>query len=231
MIKSKKIQKVWRIVLYEVFTDRFSSILSINDINERINHIINNFESFTAVALYKNLVFCSSLTPISEISLDYSNKFVESMESFENIFKDPKSCEIDDNLLINQEEKQILDNIIHNQMIVFNDYVERRIHCDQLSNKSEEIFNESYNSICSTFEIRKIPKHSPMYISNIDNTIHYYCTLSQALYIAVFGINPQTGRLISIDIENIKNKYPERYLCMKNFQIKYPQGTKYLILV
>ena len=217
----EKIYIVWRKVLKTSFEHRFSKCISNEKITENVNTVIANFNTFTPECLYKNIVFCSSETIIPTIALDYAERFVD---NFIETFKNPYSCEIDE-----CDDKELLKNIIEKQMFVFNHQIETMLHCEL-----PLLWKESYNNISKIYDIDYIHKHTPIWVQVYEDDFHkrYYFTISQIVYISVFGINPQTGNKFSDDtMKKFKLLYPERYDCMIIFKKYHSEGAKHLCLI
>jgi len=240
-----KILKVWKKILHDVFTDRFGSVISEEIIKENVNSVIKNFSDYSAEVLYYNLVLCSSATPISEIALDYAVRFVD---NFNDTFSNPKTCEIDNNPYISEEYSKMLKDVIRKEMILFNDYVETYIHCEKSNTEVEPLnySSKSVTTVCDIFSIPKLPKEKSIWVADLieyssDSSdtleekveMRYYFTISQAMYVSVFGINPQddSSKFTPFCKSEIQKMYPERFNCMKAFSDIHPNGSRYLMLV
>jgi len=216
-----KVHIIWEKMLKKVFEDRFNKYISIEKINENVKNVIDNFNSFNAECLYKNLVFCSSETVISSIALDYAERYID---NFLDTFKNPYSVEFDE-----CDDKELLKDIIEKQMIIFNHQIETMIHC-----KTSLSLEESYNTMSKIYDIEYIHNHTPIWIQVFEDNFQkrYYLTISQIVYISVFGINPQNSYKFSSDtMEYFSTLYPHRYKCMKIFEKYHPKGVKYLCLI
>ena len=215
-MKNPRILETWRKILFRLFKDRFGSLLNEQEIMTRVNYVVENFDSFTAEQLYKNCVFCNLKTPFARFSLDYGVGFID---NFEETFKNPSSVEFDESL----------SQMLNREMIIFNDYVESLINCDdpKYEKSSERISNFYDVPIFNHVE-------TCVWMSDYENGFEkrYYCDIGQLTYASVFGILPQDGRKISNNFcQNVKNLYPQRVLYMEKFAKKYPSGTKYLSLI
>ena len=166
--------------------------------------------------------------------MDYAVRFVD---NFIDTFTNPTTCEIYNNKYMSEDYINILKNLVDKHMILYNHNIENKIHCNIMKNDTCNI-----DDIYNIFQIPKIPETHPVWISDyfkhvnkIEHEkieIRYYCTISQCMYISVFGINPQNGKRIDDFVRNkLKDLYPDRYNCMKSFSDVHQNGTKYLSLV
>jgi hypothetical protein len=215
-MKNPRILKIWRKLLQQLFKDRFGTVLNEQEITLKVNYVIDHFDSMTAEQLYKNCVFCNLKTPFARFALDYGIRFIE---NFEETFKNPSSIEIDESL----------SPMLNREMVIFNDYVESLINCDNPS------YEKSVVKISNFYNVPMF-EHSEtcIWMSDYDNDYEkrYYCDIGQLTYASVFGILPQDGRKISDNLrQNVKKIYPQRVLYMEKFAKKYPSGTRYLSLI
>jgi hypothetical protein len=211
--KNSKIIKAWKYILTQSF-EKFLGILSDEEIKERINYIIDIYiiQKGDPVKLYKNLLFMSFLTPISELTLDYN---ISLITEYKKIVNDPTSVEIEK---INDKD---LNNLISKYLVLLNIYTDNYIYCGEN--------NININSkIKDFFSIPTIYFYENSWFSFFDENeiqIRYFCSLPELIYAAVYGIFPKSGKKISVETQNnIKKMYPERYLCMEAFKHKYPEG-------
>ena len=220
---TNRIHKVWEKILKETFMERFSNCISEDIINNNIKIVIQNFNKYSAECLYKNLVFCSLRTPISKICLDYAVRFID---DFENTFANPYSYEIDEN-----KDKDILNEIIKKQMIVFNHQVETLLH----SNINIS-WNHSHKEISDVFIIEKLSEENNGWVDITDCEYNictqYHLSSSQIVYASIFGINPQNGRKISESTKQfLSHFYPFIHQSMLIFKKHHPKGVKNLYLI
>ena len=226
-----RIKDTWKKVLRDLFIERFSYILTEDEIVNRIKYVLDNFSKFTAEQLYRNCVFCSKRTPISEMALDYSVRFIT---NFEETFNNPTTCEIDNNPYLSTENKTLLLNRITDQMFIYNAYIDKLINCDN----SKVGYEKCKEMISEKFTFPKLYDHPRIWISDPCGDSEciiekrYYLTIPQIIYAATFNINPTNGQPVSKCFANYVNEhYPEKMILMKAFKDVYPIGTKYLLLL
>ena len=223
--------EAWKKILFELFWGRFNSVLNKEEILRRVEYVLSHFSEYSAQQLYKNCVLCSRRTVIAELALDYAVRFVD---HFENTFNAPSSCEIDDNNLINEEDRAFLLKTVNDQMIIFNDYVESVINCGF----SDDDYNICAARIGEHFNVPVLPDVTEFWIGDYKEIngesieIRHYLTVSQAVYAAVFGINPINNQAVSKRfVEHVSTLYPHRMKMMQRFKEVHPTGTQYTSLI
>lgn len=203
----------WYDIFYKFFSYRFSKVISEERLKELAKIFATKIDNYSPKVIYTNLLYCSIESVISEISIEYAERFYRNPEE---TFENP---EIPIPSTLTTIEKHDLNKFINDQMIIINHQVETTIHSHQNIN-----FYESTKQLSNVFNVNII---KPILIPIVIDHIIYYLSPQKYAYLYVFH---KLNNIICDDIPY--NSYFSLHIkYMEEFKERYPNGCKYELLL
>jgi len=211
-------KSIWTQIFKDSFKIRFGS-LSENEMNKKIDFAVQNYTKISAEKLFRNLVFCT-VSEIFSFTLDYADKFIN---NFDIIFLNPISREIDENEYLTSIEKESINCIIKEQMIIINHQVEN------IMNKKKLTKNETKLEIAHIFKHEEFPV-CKLYWYKIDY-INFLLSPEEICFASLFLINPKNKKSIKqINQEESESNFSFQFHCLKLLK-KYYSWERILELI
>lgn len=210
---------VWKKTLSEIFTHTYSSILSMHELNERIDYIITNINTITPEALYNCLLYSDTRIEVGKLAIDYRMRFCTS--DYINVITSGSSYEIDN--LIHSEKELIMRDII-GAKILLNMIMFRRLNLSVEPDINKEVL--------------ELNKHFKFELHETDNNIWipsehilYSMTQNQFCYATVFNQNPFDGLPLNDNVSSsIKSQHKIRCDLFELLKSKNPTGINLLFV-
>lgn len=208
-----RILQKWRITLEDIFNYTYSLILSKEQIDERINYILNNINTINPEALYNCLLYSDTRYEIGKIAIDYRISFC--LNNYKNVIDNGLSFEID-NLITT--EKELIMRDIKGTKILFNFIMFKKINSDDeidIENEIKQINNKFIFELHDVDENKLVPS---------DHILHLM-TRNQFCYSAVFNRNPFSSENLQTNtISHIKSTHKIRCDIFEILKRKYING-------
>lgn len=215
-----RLQIIWKNFLTTIISNTFNEFLSSEQIEERVNWIMSIIHTINPDKLYKNLLFIMNNNSLSEIAIGYKIHFLLD-DDYRVLFMDPYSEEFDKNPNLIESDKNILDEYIHNMMIVINHHIEMMI-----INGNDEKTDDLNKAILELSTSNKLPFHQKIPSKLVkDGIFTYRMSFGQLLYTVAFNQNPFSCNNCDENlITNITESYSHRLEAMKALKVTWPTG-------
>lgn len=214
-IQKNKRDDVWRNVLSKIFNSTYSNFLSNDEIEQRIEYIINNMMKITPINLFKCILYSDTKNEIGKLAIDYRLKFI-SIE-YESCIENGNSFEIEN---IQFDEKHKLENEIQELCIALNISIN-----SEIANGLEMNVMSSVDFLADVITTKHRKISQPLW--NLHEGVQHIMSINQIIYSVIFNQNPFNGEIINEQYRNyIKSHFSTRCLLFESLKNKYHSGIK-----